>query len=60
MASCASHPIRFQDSLIINICGMNKVILDFLHGDSDQAKVAPGTTTFCLSVAFNQVEGFFD
>ena len=45
MASCASHPIRFQDSLIINICGMNKVILVFFHGDSNQAKVAPGTTT---------------
>ena len=29
VASCASHPIRLQDSLIINICQKNQQILVF-------------------------------
>ena len=47
--SCASHPIRMQDSLIINIFRRNPAIsYIFLLGDSHQAQVASGTTLFGL------------
>ena len=50
LPSCASYPIRLQDSLIINICVENQVILVFLFEDNHQGKAAPETTTFWLGV----------
>ena len=44
--SCASRPIRLQDSLINKISIRNHNILDFLHGDVHQVKVEYKATTF--------------
>ena len=42
--SCASCPIRFQDSLIIRILERISAILVFLHGVSQEGKVSTATT----------------
>ena len=42
-----SHPIRLQDSLVINICGRKPPVASvFLQGDIRQGKVESQTTTF--------------
>ena len=48
-ASCLSCPVRFQNSLNINMSGRNQSIgQDFLHGDNHQRKLAAVTTSFWL------------
>ena len=49
VTSSASHPIRLQDSLIINIWGKGfSDIVVFLHGESHQREVVSATTAFGL------------
>ena len=52
MASCASGPVRLQDSLIIVFLEGIDWPLSFLDGDNLQGKVACETTSFWLVVAW--------
>ena len=63
------HPKMLSTNQIAVFCNHQYLwkdstdLLDFLHGDSHQGKVAPETTTFWLGVACclssYQIEGFF-
>ena len=52
MCSC---PIRLQDSLIINIWNKTRSILDFLHRDSYQRKIASKSPTVGWKVNYQEM-----
>ena len=65
VTSSAFHPIRLQDSLIIDICGKNLVVLSFFKWWKPWREYRTWNYYFLdgcglLCLLSNQIEGFYD